>query len=199
MSAMPYPYAIINRATGRIVQTIKLIRQEAAAMYEDADTAARALPEGVDNTTHTYDLANEVYVPRAPRVDTLDMIKARVIDEMWRKVSAARLEVATNLPFQNEAYKLKREEAVAFLGISPTPTDLTPYPLLASISVDRGMTPSALAQLWLDNNDDWIPFLKATETLRDGAKFKVNAATTKAEIDAALATFNTTLNTLQGG
>jgi hypothetical protein len=116
------------------------------------------------------------------------------LTEITEAVSAFRRQVATDAPFQSEAYKLKRAEAEAYLAEQPATLD--GYPLLAEIAPARGLTPAAMAKVWLDTNTDWEPVLIQTESIRDKASFAIKGATSRAEIADAIAQFQTEMAAL---
>lgn len=122
----------------------------------------------------------------------LDFHKAQALKEVTETIGAARRALATDTAFQSEAYRLKRAEAEAYL--SEQPATLDGYPLLAEIAPARGLTPAAMAQVWLDTNTDWEPVLITTEAIRDRASFAIKSATTRVEITAALDTFHVSLS-----
>lgn len=127
----------------------------------------------------------------------LDFHKQKAVQVVTDAIGAVRLSRATDGPFQSIAYQRKREEAAQYLSTVPAPSDLSGFPLLAGITVLRGMSAFDLATLWLTtNNDHWTPFLDETEVLRDGAMFAIKSASTRAEIDAAVATFQSDLTAL---
>ena len=127
----------------------------------------------------------------------LDHHKAVAIAEVTTQTGKLRLEYATDGPFQSIAYQLKRDEAAAYLALDPLPADLTGFPLLAGITVLRGMTAAGLATLWINTNDERTPVLKQTEIVRDGAVFAIKSATTRSEIDAVMADFESALSNLK--
>jgi len=126
----------------------------------------------------------------------LDWHKTQAVSKVNETVGAARRKIATDTAFQSQAYLNKRTEAGAYLALSPPPATLDDFPLLRELTVARGMSAADLAQLWLDTNDDWTPILNQTEILRDSTVFAVKSATSRAEIDAAVAAFNTALMAL---
>lgn len=122
--------------------------------------------------------------------------KARSAFEVNNTIGAVRRTIATDTAFQAQAYLNKRAEAEAYLALTPPPATLDAFPLLKELTVARGMSAADLAQLWLDTNNEWTPVLNQTEILRDSTVFAINSATTRAEIDAAVAAFNTALNAI---
>lgn len=112
-------------------------------------------------------------------------------------IAAYRRQIITDLPGQDAIYQNKRSEAEAYIAAG-RPTDLTPYPMLAAETGITAPTASELADLWIVLNTQWVQLAAALEAVRLSATAEVGAATTRAEIDAALTAFNTQLNALQG-
>lgn len=111
-------------------------------------------------------------------------------------IGILRRSLATDIAFQQEAYNKKRAEAEAYQADpSGYPAD---FPLLASISTIRAMTPADLAGLWITTADDlWGPILNQTEIVRERAIVEIAAATDQAGIDAALAQLEADIATIQ--
>ncbi len=126
----------------------------------------------------------------------IDADKATAAFEVNRLIGKLRRAFATETAFQAQAYLNKRAEAEAYLALTPPPATLDAFPLLKELTVARGMSAADLAQLWLDTNNEWTPVLNQTEILRDSTVFAINSATNRAEIDAAVAAFNTALNAI---
>lgn len=161
---------------------------------------AAALPSewGVVETAERLDVPavvveGEVVAAAVNQNAALDREKLRALFELNNSIASVRLQFATDGPFQSVAYELKREEARAYLNQEPGT-----YTLLSNISVIRGMTQEALANLWLTTNDEWLPLLKQTETIRDIASFSIKQATSEVELDLAIATYQTALASLTG-
>jgi len=104
--------------------------------------------------------------------------------EVESHVAQFRKSVATSLPFQDQAYINKRAEAAAYLADTSQP--VSDFPMLQQISALRAMSAADLADLWLTTNTAWAPILNNSEIYREKAKLAVGAATTIADVEAAL-------------
>jgi hypothetical protein len=106
-----------------------------------------------------------------------------------REIGELRLRYITALPGQDALYQAKLDEARIYVTLSPEPTTLVDFPLLAG---EVGITaPDAynLAQLWLNMNAMWRYLSGSMENLRMSTINALLAATTVAELDAIEATF----------
>lgn len=130
-----------------------------------------------------------------PEID-LSRIKARALVEINDLTGRTRLARATDGPFQTVAYELKRAEADRYLSQAQPPSDLSGYPLLSGIAPLRGLSPTQLAQLWIETNDAWTPVLERTEVIRDGAAFAIKAAADAAGVEAALEKFRAEISAI---
>lgn len=114
----------------------------------------------------------------------LDAAKGAALAEMTTIISALRGAYITSLPGQEMIYLAKEAEARDW--IAATAPDLADYPLLAA---EAGLTaPDAdqLAQLWLDMGALWRGAAAQIETLRLSAAAWIAAASTLAEVEAAM-------------
>jgi len=120
------------------------------------------------------------------RRDALRIMRSRII--------AAREVYITDLPGQELIYNAKEIEAKAWIADpSPDPAD---YPML---SAEVGITePTAddLATLWVTNAAKWRALAAQLEAARMTANIAISAATTQAEIDAALAALESDLSAM---
>ncbi|MEM7751809.1 MAG: hypothetical protein AAF230_00250 [Pseudomonadota bacterium] len=122
--------------------------------------------------------------------------RANAIEAVNAAARTVRLRFVTDIPGQEMIYSEKRSEAAAFVSITPSPIDLTPYPFIAA---EVGITaPSAyeVAQLYLNLAAQWIEAGSALEAIRLGAVQSIETATTQSQIDAALALMASQLEAL---
>lgn len=110
-------------------------------------------------------------------------------------INTVRSQYATNIAFQEIAYEKKRAQAEAYIAAGPSAV-LSDYPLLARIAPIRNMTATELSNLWVTMNDDWDPLLDDTEVIRERALVAVDAAQSRPDIEAALATLASDLSAL---
>jgi hypothetical protein len=120
--------------------------------------------------------------------------KAEGVAKANAMINAVRQAIATDIAFQDEAYKEKRDEAEAYLASQPA--TLEAFPLLESITVIRGMSAFDLAELWMTTNSDWVPALKTTEIIREKANVAIAAATNRAGVQAAIAQLQADIDAL---
>jgi hypothetical protein len=186
---------LFNPTTGEIVSTYKVEENFAPqeGPVEGTDIALLYVASNPD----TDRIENGKVVPK--QIDQAAAFQ-RAKDEALFKanydIGILRRSLATDIAFQQEAYYKKRAEAEAYIADpSGYPAD---FPLLASISMIRAMTPADLATLWITTADDlWGPILNQTEIVRERAIVAIAAATDQAGIDAALAQLEEDIATIQ--
>ena len=122
--------------------------------------------------------------------------KAQAIAAVNEAASAVRLQLGTDIPFQDLVYAEKRAEAIAFVAAIPEPTDLTPYRFIEAEVGITAPTAAEVAQVYLNLNELWRQAGSALEGIRLGAVASIEAATSQAEIDAALTLMETQLEAL---
>lgn len=120
--------------------------------------------------------------------------RASAQDEITAKRGRCRAAYITDLPGQDMVYLEKRTEAIEFLAHSAPSQEL--FPMVYSEVGVTAPTAEQVAQVWLNMNDMWrmVSMLIERETLK--AANLVAAATTKAEIDTAMAEMTTALAVL---
>lgn len=115
-------------------------------------------------------------------------------DRVWAvnvRVGQVRALFITDIPGQDPIYKAKQEEAEAYLLEDPEPLTLDGYTFLAKEIGITADTPLELAQLWVTMRDQWEAIGSDLEAIRLGFIKEIRAATTKAEVDALVAEFET--------
>lgn len=189
-------FAIFDTGSGRVIawrdwQDLTLSELQAALPSGRSAVQADARVDG------PCEVVNGAVVPIAvDAADILDRAKARAAFDVNTAIGAARRSIATDTAFQAQAYLNKRAEAEAYLALTPPPATLDAFPLLKELTVARSMSAADLAQLWLDTNEDWTPVLNRSEILRDKTIFAIKSASTQADIDAAVAAFQSGLTAL---
>ncbi len=118
------------------------------------------------------------------------------LEQISAAVKSVRLLFLTDIPGQELIYNEKRGEAEAYLAQPIPPTDMTPYPFLAAEVGITGATAAEVAQVFLDRATLWVGVGSSLEAIRLTATGSVTAATTAAEIDAALALMQTQIAAL---
>lgn len=144
------------------------------------------------NRWATFDTASETWI------EAVDLTSAKAFarQDIERAVARTRTHFATDLPFQGEAYKIKQEEAVAYLALDPEPADLTGFPNMLNEVGSTAPTAYQLAQIWLNKRDAWPTALNLTEGIRTTHNNAVEAAQTVAEIDALVDAAETALTAI---
>lgn len=115
-------------------------------------------------------------------------------EEARARVNALTAEVReryiTPAPGQDMIYLRKADEARRFIEAGE-PDDLTDFPFLAAETGITAPTAHELAQIWLNLAAHWEATAAALEHDRFAALSRIEAATSVAEIDAAVAGFET--------
>ena len=118
-------------------------------------------------------------------------IKANATQKINDLAGAKRRTFITALPGQEMLYLKKEAEAASYVALSPEPSDLTDFPLMAA-EVGAGLTaPTAyqLAQIWLYMGHEWKIAAGQIETARLGAVYAIEGTATEAAIDAVLTAY----------
>ena len=105
----------------------------------------------------------------------------RIDDE----AGAARARYITVSPGQESTYRLKRDEALAFVA-STSPVDAS-YPILAAEASATGVSVGTVAETVLSRAAQWTSLAARIEGLRLGAKKQLRDATTMRGVLAASA------------
>lgn len=144
------------------------------------------------NQWAAFDTASETWI------EAVDLTSAKAFarQDIEHAVANARRHFATDLPFQDEAYKLKQEEAVAYIALDPEPADLADFPNLQNEVGSTAPTAYQLAQIWLNKRDAWPAALNLTEGIRTTHNNAVAAAQSVAAIDALVAAAKAALTTM---
>lgn len=120
---------------------------------------------------------------------SIEPMKQRAIALVNTRVGERRAALITTLPGQQMLYLRKEDEARAYVALAEEPTTLADYPLIAAEVGITAETPWQLAQLWLAMSALWKSTAAQLEGLRMSTIGAIGAATTAAEIDAAVAAF----------
>ncbi|MBW4708613.1 hypothetical protein KX928_12545 [Roseobacter sp. YSTF-M11] len=115
--------------------------------------------------------------------------QASAIVAINEAAGAVRAQYITIIPGQEMLYPEKRDEARAYVAEPTPPTDLSDYELLEAEIGITAPTIAEVAQVILNLYALWKGIAAPLETFRLGAINSVEAATSQAEIDAAVATF----------
>jgi len=118
--------------------------------------------------------------------------RARVA--VQERVASVRRAYITDLPGQELIYNAKEAEAKAWIA-DPSP-DPANYPLLSAEVGITEPTAADLANLWVTNAAQWRALAAQLEAARMTANIAISAATTQAEIDAALAALESDLSAM---
>lgn len=113
-------------------------------------------------------------------------------------IDQARRRYITVIPGQEMVYTAKEAEARAFITAG-SPDDTSDFPLLAAETGTTAETPDQLAQLWLNMAAIWRQAAAELEPIRLNAGAAIDAAETKAEIDAAVATLRAAIAPITSG
>jgi len=103
---------------------------------------------------------------------------------------AVRRKYVTDIAGQELIYMKKEIEAIAYLTESPEPTDLSAYPFLSKEVGTTAPTAHDVAQVYINLATQWTVVGSLLEEIRLDAIVAVEAATTGAEINAALESFD---------
>lgn len=114
----------------------------------------------------------------------LDAAKTQARADLAAAIAASRATYITNLPGQEMIYLAKEAEARDWLA-DPVP-DPAGYPLLAAEIGITAPTAFELAQLWLNMGAIWRDAAAQLEALRLTTAAAITAATTPAEVAAAM-------------
>ena len=120
--------------------------------------------------------------------------KLQAKDLVNKRIGETRIKYITNIPGQDPIYLKKEQEARDYIA-DPDP-NMANYPFL---SAEVGITaPEAyqLAQVWLYMANAWNPLAAMLEGLRMSTLNSVDAATTITEIDAAIGTMESYLQSV---
>ncbi|WP_375227491.1 hypothetical protein [Roseobacter sp. S98] len=124
-------------------------------------------------------------------------VRKRAIAEVTDGIRVVRLQFVTDLPGQEMLYLRKEAEAQKFLAELITPTDLTNWPLVAAEVGITAPTAYEVAQVYVNLGAMWEATAAALETIRLGAVVSIEAATTSAEVDAALSLFHISMEAFE--
>lgn len=183
-------YVLYYKTSGRVIGQGSCQEENLSAL-EDEETGVMEVDEIPQGEVKVVDGALVAVSPSELEAERFPLEQKLALRKVTVKVDQFRQRVATSAAFQDQAYLDKRTEATAYL--SDTTQSLSLFPMLEKISVLRNMTPSDLANLWLVTNDAWKPVLHQSEIAREKAKLAVEAATTLADIETAIATLESDL------
>lgn len=122
--------------------------------------------------------------------------RAAAMEQVNSAVRRVRALFVTDLPGQEMLYIRKEAQARGYLAESPEPADASAYPLIAAEVGITAPTAAQVAQVYLNLAAIWESVGAALESVRLGAVAAIEVATSRAEIDAALATFATQMEAL---
>lgn len=178
---MSFFRATFDPETGAIGQAF------GAQFPEDLDELLPPGPATIDlpdlDTAGTHRVQDGALVPRETPIATL---RARAIARAELLAEGARNAWITPSVAAAGIYLAKEAEARAWLAAGE-PRDLAEYPMIAAEIGITAPTAWHLAQTWLGMAAVWRPVAAAIEAARLTAKAAIDAATTGAEIEAALA------------
>lgn len=120
---------------------------------------------------------------------SIDPLKQRAVAHVNTRVGEMRAALITTLPGQEMLYLRKEDEARAYVAQTEEPATLVDFPLIAAEVGITAQTAWQLAQLWLAMSALWKSTAAQLEGLRMSTIGAIGAATTAAEIDAAVAVF----------
>lgn len=126
----------------------------------------------------------------------LTQAQVRAIAEVNQTVGTLRVQYATDIPFQDGVYLSKLEEARAYAALILPPSTLDDFPLIAAEIGITGEDADQVAQVVLNTHALWMTVLAQLENLRLGTVKVIEDATTIAAINAALTTFQATVEAL---
>ena len=116
------------------------------------------------------------------------------------RVNAAAAQVraryVTEIPGQEMIYLEKEAEARRYLAADPAPSDLQTFPFLAAETGVTAANAAEVAQTYLDRAAQYRQAGAALEAIRMQAITGIRAAATRAEIHAAVATAETSMEGL---
>lgn len=125
------------------------------------------------------------------------MHKEQASYEVLLASEGARKHFITSMTGQDAIYQAKYNEAVAYQAdASP---DMANYPFLSAEIGITAANASDLATLWIQLRNGWVDAAAAIEKARLTANAAVQAATTKAELDATIDTLKASLATITSG
>lgn len=109
-------------------------------------------------------------------------------------VGKKRGKYITPIPGQEMIYKDKEEEAKLYVAESPEPATLEDYPWIEKEIGVTAPTAYELAQVWLNMAAQWRYVGPLLENLRLSSVNAISAATSKAEMDAIMSSFEANLD-----
>ncbi|MEL7167354.1 MAG: hypothetical protein AAGL96_17960 [Pseudomonadota bacterium] len=124
----------------------------------------------------------------------LEAAKTDAKEQIVEAVRVVRLKYVTDMPGQELIYNEKRIEAERYLSILPRLLNLDGYPFIEAEVGITGATAEEVAQVFLARAGLWVQVGAALEAIRLSASHSIEASTTVAEIDAALATLYSSLS-----
>lgn len=136
--------------------------------------------------------------PVQPVVD-LPSMQAKAMDTINVVLTSVRKRFITDLPGQDMTYMRKDKEAREYLALPVEPTDLTPFPFLASEIGITASTAYQVAQVIVNLANSWAIVGSRIEAIRLRANNSVAAATTNAEVNQALNQLSADLTALLTG
>ena len=112
--------------------------------------------------------------------------KATATNQVNRDCGAFRASIATDIPFQSEVYAAKQAEAERYAS-DPTP-NATNYPYIVAEAATTKMTvPQKVAEITAIAAQ-WVQVSAMAEAKRRGAIVAIEAATSVADVEAAIPT-----------
>lgn len=137
-------------------------------LMTDAQWAAR-------HDTPYYDPAAKTFGAPPPSAPVpLSTLQARAVAAINQSAGQARARYITVEPGQESTYRIKADEADAYVAAS-RPADTTPYPVLSAEAAARSMTVSALADEVRTTRDAWVQVAAQVEAERMRGKTNVAA------------------------
>lgn len=201
-------FAVIEEATGRIVQTGVCPALD-IYMQGGPGTPAIACDPDVAEATHYFDGENFALFPlpspgpwavfdRLAGIWTDPRTPARVVDDLAaaRVVAVARINAVsamvrrryvTDIPGQEALYLMKEAEARAW--ISATSPDIADYPLIAAEIGITGQDASQVAQVYINLAQIYVTAAAQLETARLGHVAQAEVAVSEAAAEAVADAF----------
>jgi len=111
-------------------------------------------------------------------------------------IGKLRENFVTSLPGQDMIYKAKEDEARLYLSLDPEPETLDGFPFLRAEIGILAPTAELVAQTWIGMGAYWREVAASLEGLRIGTKGALSAASSEAEMDQIMETFEQQLEAL---
>lgn len=180
---------VFHDITGRILSTVETIDPSVLPIHDGLYIDVPSLPGAIQE----YEVSGGALVQKA---NVTDLRKPGALEQVRTACAEVRALFVTDLPGQEMLYLEKEREAKDWLANPLAP--LGTHPLIEAEVGQTGADKTEVANVYITLSAQWKAVAAALESLRITAINAIEAATTTAEINTALATFAAGLAVLKG-